>query len=119
MLPFLFLSALGGELADKYDKARVAEKLKLAEVGAAVVAVIGIGFGSIWLSMFALFLFGIVSALFGPIKYGILPDHLRRKDLPVANAWVEGATFVAILGGTVVAGLFGFQWDQSRWSLAR
>ena len=106
MLPFLFLSALGGELADKYDKARVAEKLKLAEVGAAVVAVIGIGFGSIWLSMFALFLFGIVSALFGPIKYGILPDHLRRKDLPVANAWVEGATFVAILGGTVVAGLF-------------
>ncbi len=105
MFPFLILSALGGELADKNDKGRMAEKLKLAEIGAAVVAVLGIGLGSIWLSMVALFLFGIVSALFGPIKYGILPDHLPRRELPVANAWVEGATFVAILAGTIVAGL--------------
>ena len=105
MLPFLLFSALGGELADKHDKGRMAEKLKLAEVGAACVAVVGIALGSIWLSMFALFLFGFISALFGPIKFGILPDHLKRRDLPVANAWVEGATFVAILLGTIVAGL--------------
>ena len=105
MFPFLILSALGGELADKNDKGRMAEKLKLAEIGAALVAVVGIGLGSVWLSMVALFLFGVVSALFGPIKYGILPDHLPRRELPVANAWVEGATFVAILSGTIVAGL--------------
>ncbi len=104
MLPFLFLSALGGELADLHDKGRMAEKLKLVEIGAAVVAIAGIGLGSIWLSMFALFLFGIVSALFGPIKFGILPDHLEKKHLPAANAYVEGATFVAILAGTIVAG---------------
>lgn len=105
MAPFLFLSALGGQLADKHDKARIAEKLKLAEIGAAVVAVVGIAFSSISILMISLFLFGIVSALFGPIKYGILPDHLDQADLPKANAWIEAATFIAILGGTVVGGL--------------
>jgi acyl-[acyl-carrier-protein]-phospholipid O-acyltransferase/long-chain-fatty-acid--[acyl-carrier-protein] ligase len=53
----------------------------------------------------ALFGFGILAALFGPIKYGILPDHLRREQLPAANALVEGATFVAILLGTIAGGL--------------
>ena len=51
-----------------------------------------------------MFGFGVLAALFGPIKYGILPDHLRREDLPAANALVEGATFVAILLGTIVGG---------------
>jgi acyl-[acyl-carrier-protein]-phospholipid O-acyltransferase/long-chain-fatty-acid--[acyl-carrier-protein] ligase len=44
-------------------------------------------------------------SLFGPIKYGILPDHLRREELPAGNALVEGATFIAILAGTIVGGL--------------
>ncbi|MCX8998002.1 acyl-[ACP]--phospholipid O-acyltransferase [Rhizobiaceae bacterium BDR2-2] len=105
MAPFLLFSALGGEMADRYDKARLARRLKLAEVGAAAVAVVGLAFSSIFVLMLALFLFGVISALFGPIKYGILPDHLERRELPRANAWVEAATFIAILGGTIVAGL--------------
>jgi acyl-[acyl-carrier-protein]-phospholipid O-acyltransferase/long-chain-fatty-acid--[acyl-carrier-protein] ligase len=105
MAPFLFLSALGGQLADKFDKADIAKGLKLAEIGAAFIAVIGLKFQSVPVIMSALFLFGVGSALFGPIKYGILPDHLDRKDLPKANAWIEGATFAAILGGTIVAGV--------------
>ena len=52
-----------------------------------------------------MFGFGVLAALFGPIKYGILPDHLRREDLPAGNALVEGATFVAILLGTIVGGM--------------
>nr|WP_321524727.1 acyl-[ACP]--phospholipid O-acyltransferase [uncultured Cohaesibacter sp.] len=104
MLPFLILSALGGELADKYDKGWLAERLKLFEIGAALVAVVGIFLSSVPISMLALFLFGVISALFGPIKYGILPDLMGRRDLPAANAWVEGATFIAILGGTIAAG---------------
>jgi acyl-[acyl-carrier-protein]-phospholipid O-acyltransferase/long-chain-fatty-acid--[acyl-carrier-protein] ligase len=105
ILPFLLLSAIGGELADKYDKAGMAELLKRCEIGVAAIAVVGIGFSSIWILMAALFGFGVISALFGPIKYGILPDHLDRKDLPKANAWIEGGTFIAILTGTIVAAL--------------
>ena len=103
--PFLLLSALGGELADRFDKAAMAERLKLAEAGAAVIAVAGIAFSSIPVLMGALFLFGVGSALFGPVKYGILPDLLDKRELPRANAWVEGATFIAILVGTIVAGV--------------
>ncbi|MBV8428938.1 MAG: hypothetical protein JOZ88_17005, partial [Hyphomicrobiales bacterium] len=69
ILPFFFLSALGGELADRFDKARVAQKVKLAEMGAAGVAAVGILWHAIPLLFVALFLFGVLSALFGPVKY--------------------------------------------------
>ncbi|TIT31111.1 MAG: acyl-[ACP]--phospholipid O-acyltransferase [Mesorhizobium sp.] len=105
MAPFLFLSALGGEIADRFDKALIARRLKFAEIGAAAVAVVGIALSSIPVLMTALLMFGVISALFGPIKYGILPDHLERKELPRANAWIESATFAAILGGTIVGGV--------------
>lgn len=104
MAPFLLLSALGGEMADKFDKATMTKNLKLAEIASAAVSVTGFYFHSIPILMTALFLFGVGSALFGPIKYGILPDLLPRKDLAKANAWIEGATFAAILGGTIAAG---------------
>jgi acyl-[acyl-carrier-protein]-phospholipid O-acyltransferase / long-chain-fatty-acid--[acyl-carrier-protein] ligase len=103
--PFFFLSGLGGELADRLDKAYLAQRIKLAELGAAVIAVIGFLAQSVPILFVALFAFGTLSALFGPVKYGILPDHLRREELPHANALVEGATFLAIIGGTVAGGL--------------
>ena len=79
--------------------------MKLTEIGAAAVAVAGMALHSVRVMMAALFLFGVISALFGPIKYGILPDHLERKELPRANAWIEGGTFTAILGGTIIGGI--------------
>src|SRR5262245_51135031 len=103
--PFFFLSALGGELADRYDKARVAQFLKFAEIFVAALAAWGYVRNSLPLLFAALFGFGVLAALFGPIKYGILPDHLRRDQLPSANALVEGATFVAILLGTIAGGV--------------
>jgi acyl-[acyl-carrier-protein]-phospholipid O-acyltransferase/long-chain-fatty-acid--[acyl-carrier-protein] ligase len=103
--PYFFLSALGGEMADRYDKAFVAQRLKLAEIGVAFVAVLGFATHSVFILFVALFLFGVIGSLFGPIKYGILPDHLQRSELPAANALVEGATFIAILLGTIVGGL--------------
>ena len=102
--PYFFLSALGGEIADRYDKARVAQWLKFLEIFIAALAVWGYTRSSLATLFVALFGFGVLAALFGPIKYGILPDHLRREDLPTANALVEGATFVAILLGTIVGG---------------
>jgi acyl-[acyl-carrier-protein]-phospholipid O-acyltransferase/long-chain-fatty-acid--[acyl-carrier-protein] ligase len=103
--PYFFLSGLGGELADRHDKARMAQWLKFAEIFVASVAVLGFARQSLPLLFTALFGFGVLAALFGPIKYGILPDHLRSEQLPAANALVEAATFVAILLGTIVGGL--------------
>jgi acyl-[acyl-carrier-protein]-phospholipid O-acyltransferase / long-chain-fatty-acid--[acyl-carrier-protein] ligase len=103
--PFLLLSALGGELADKYDKARMAQTLKLAEIPIALIAATGFALSSVPLLFIALLLFGVIAALFGPVKYGILPDHLEKRQLPAANALFEGATFLAILTGTIIGGL--------------
>jgi acyl-[acyl-carrier-protein]-phospholipid O-acyltransferase/long-chain-fatty-acid--[acyl-carrier-protein] ligase len=100
--PYFFLSGLGGEFADRHDKAWVAQRLKFAEIGISVIAVAGFALQSVIILFFALFLFGVIGSLFGPIKYGILPDHLARTELPAANALVEGATFIAILLGTIV-----------------
>ncbi len=103
--PYFFLSALGGELADRYDKALVAQRLKLAEIVVACIAVLGFVLSSLPVLFMALFGFGVIASLFGPIKYGILPDHLPTASLPSANALVEGATFIAILTGTIAAGI--------------
>jgi acyl-[acyl-carrier-protein]-phospholipid O-acyltransferase/long-chain-fatty-acid--[acyl-carrier-protein] ligase len=103
--PFLILSALGGELADKFDKASMAQWLKLAEIPIAGIAAVGFVLSSVPLLFLAIFMFGVIAALFGPVKYGILPDHLEKGQLPAANALFEGATFLAILIGTIVGGL--------------
>ncbi len=103
--PSFVLSALGGQWADRYDKAVVARRLKLAEFGAVAIAAAGFLLPSLPLLFVALACFGLVSALFGPVKYGILPDLLERRELPGGNALVEGATFIAIIAGTFVAAL--------------
>lgn len=103
--PFLLLSAMGGQIADRCDMATVARRLKLAEVGGAAVAVAGMALQSIPVLFVALFIFGTISALFSPVKYGILPYHLDTEELPRANAWIEAGTFISILGGTIASGL--------------
>ncbi len=105
ILPFFLLSGLGGEMADRFDKAVVARRLKLVEILAAALSVGGFWAESVPTLFVALALFGIIAALFGPIKYGILPDHLAREELGAGNALVEGATFLAILLGTIAGGL--------------
>ncbi len=104
IFPFFILSAIGGEVADRFDKSVVAQRLKLVEIAVAGIAVAGFWFDSPELLFAALFLVGVIAALFGPIKYGILPDHLAEAELPAGNALVESATFIAILAGTIVAG---------------
>jgi acyl-[acyl-carrier-protein]-phospholipid O-acyltransferase/long-chain-fatty-acid--[acyl-carrier-protein] ligase len=101
--PFFILSGLGGQLADRFDKAVVARHLKLAEIFVVGIAIVGFATHAVPVLFVALALFGIIAALFGPIKYGILPDHLARGELPAGNALIEAATFTAILLGTIVA----------------
>jgi len=106
IFPFFILSGLGGELADKYVKSVVARRLKFAEIFAAAFAAAGFFQHSVPLLFAALALFGIVAALFGPVKYAMLPDQLTVGELATGNALVEGATFMAILIGTIAGGLF-------------
>lgn len=103
--PFFILSGIGGELADRYDKAVVAEKLKRAEIPVAIIAAVGFVTHSVPVLFVALGLYGVIAALFGPIKYGILPALLEPRELPAGNAFVESATFAAILIGTIGGGL--------------
>ena len=103
--PFFLLSGLAGELADRYDKSLMARRIKFAEIFASGIAVLGFGLQSVPILFVALGSFGILATLFGPIKYGILPDHLATEDLPKGNALIEGATFIAILLGTVAGGI--------------
>ncbi|MEN3288985.1 MAG: acyl-[acyl-carrier-protein]-phospholipid O-acyltransferase, partial [Bradyrhizobium sp.] len=104
IFPFFILSGLGGEMADKYVKGVVARRLKFVEIFAAVFAALGFFMHSVPLLFVALAMFGIVAALFGPVKYAMLPDQLTVGELATGNALVEGATFMAILIGTIAGG---------------
>src|SRR5262245_2348154 len=105
MAPFFLLSGLGGQLADRFDKAMIARRVKFSEIGAAAVAMAGFALQSVPILFVALLLFGALAALFTPMKYGILPDHLAREELPAGNALIEAATFMAILFGTIAGGV--------------
>jgi acyl-[acyl-carrier-protein]-phospholipid O-acyltransferase/long-chain-fatty-acid--[acyl-carrier-protein] ligase len=106
IFPFFILSGLGGELADKFVKSVVARRLKFAEIFAAVFAALGFFLHSVPLLFIALGTFGTIAALFGPVKYAMLPDQLSVGELATGNALVEGATFMAILIGTIAGGQF-------------
>lgn len=105
ILPFLLFSASSGHLADHSDKAAIARTTKLLEI--AVMSLAGFGFllHSLPLLLLALFLMGLQSTLFGPVKYALLPQHLHTGELMKGNSWIEAATFVAILLGTIGGGL--------------
>jgi len=105
ILPFFLFSASAGQLADKYDKAQLTRWVKLFEL--LIVFIAGTGF---WLQqlpilLLALFLLGLHSTIFGPIKYAILPQHLAPAELLGGNALIESGTFIAILLGSLLGGL--------------
>ncbi len=116
ILPFFLFSSLGGELADRYDKAVIAKRLKFTEIWVVLLASLGFTLHSLPVLLTALFLMGTLGALFGPLKYGILPDHLAKNELVAGNALVETATFLAILAGTVGGGVAIAEW--SNWAVA-
>ncbi|QEL12050.1 MFS transporter [Kushneria phosphatilytica] len=104
ILPFLLFSAWGGVLADRLDKQRLIRNLKWLELATMAAAGLAIWWQAYTLLLALLFMMGLQSALFGPVKYAILPQHLSRGSLVHANAWVELGTFLAILLGTLMAG---------------
>jgi MFS family permease len=102
-------------LADKYDKAKLARLVKLLEIVIMGVALLGFSMHSLEVLLAALFLLGLHSTLFGPVKYAILPQHLRENELVGGNALVEAGTFVAILIGTLAGGLLAGAAGHPTW----
>ena len=105
ILPYFLFSALAGQLADMIDKARLVRWVKAAEVLIMAVALGGFWTSSIPLLLTSLFLMGLHSTLFGPVKYSILPQHLRKGEIMGGTGLIEGGTFLAILGGQLLAGM--------------
>ncbi len=104
ILPYFLFSAIAGQFADKYDKAFIAQRVKLVEIGAMIF-----GAGALWLDnpyldLMVLFFAGTLASFFGPVKYGILPQYLKREEVIGGNAMIEMGTFVTILLGTMFGG---------------
>src|SRR5205823_818444 len=103
--PFVLFSATAGQLADKLEKSRLIRWIKLFEIGIMVIGLAGFWRRDLTLLFTALALLGVHSTLFGPVKYAILPQHLKPEELIGGNGLVEMGTFVAILLGTIAGGL--------------
>ena len=119
ILPFFVLSALAGQLADMRDKARIIRIVKACEIGIMLVGGAGlvlawqgvaITIAAIPLMLAALFAMGIHSTFFGPIKYAILPQHLKPEEVLAGTGLVEAGTYIAILAGTILAGWIPVEW---------
>ena len=105
ILPFFLFSALSGQLADDHDKAKLIRIIKLAEIGIMTFGGAGIMLANVPLMLAAVGLMGVHSTFFGPIKYAILPQHLRHDEVLGGTGLVEAGTYIAILGGTILAGI--------------
>ena len=113
IIPFFLLSALAGQLADMRDKAKIIRTVKACEIGLMIIGATGLYLAyngimvhsvAIPLLLLALFLTGIQSTFLGPIKYAILPQHLKKEEVLAGTGLVEAGTYIAILGGTILAG---------------
>ncbi|MEP6701766.1 MAG: MFS transporter, partial [Betaproteobacteria bacterium] len=104
ILPFVLFSATSGQLADKYDKAKVMRLVKSLEIAIMLIGSLGFITYNASVLFAATFLMGLHSTLFGPVKYAYLPQHLQPEELTGGNGMVEMGTFVAILLGTILGG---------------
>ena len=105
ILPYFLFSATAGQLADKYEKSSLMQRIKLAEIFIMGVAVVGFYSNNIILLIILLFMLGTQAAMFSPLKYGILPQHLTEHELIGGNGLINMGTFLAILLGTILGGV--------------
>lgn len=105
ILPFFLLSALSGQLADRLDKALIVRTVKSAEIVIMLLGATGLLLASVPLMLGAVLAMGIHSTFFGPIKYAILPQHLKKDEVLGGTGLIEAGTYIAILAGTILAGV--------------
>jgi 1-acyl-sn-glycerol-3-phosphate acyltransferase len=114
ILPFLLFSATSGQLADKYDKRILIRFVKWLEIGIMALAAWGFWVANVPALLVCVFLMGLHSTIFGPVKYAYLPQHLSERELTGGNGMVEMGTFVSILLGNVAGGLLIAVPEQGR-----
>jgi acyl-[acyl-carrier-protein]-phospholipid O-acyltransferase/long-chain-fatty-acid--[acyl-carrier-protein] ligase len=105
MAPLLIFSSITGTLADKYEKSRLVRIAKMAEILIMAAAYYGFATQNIILLMCLLFISGTHTAFYSPIKFSILPDHLKSGELLAANGFMAGGSYLAILLGLITGGL--------------
>ena len=105
ILPYFLFSATAGQLADKYEKSMLIRRIKLLEIGLMGFACTALITQSYTLLLLVLFLMGLQSTLFGPVKYAYLPQQLADHELVGGNALVESGTYVAIILGLIAGGI--------------
>jgi len=105
ILPFFLFSALSGQLADKFEKSRLIRQSRLAEVVLMCCGAVALYVGQLSILFGVIFLLGVLATIFGPLKYSLMPQHLRQSELVGGNALVDAGTFIAILVGTIAGGL--------------
>ena len=105
ILPFFLFSAISGQLADKYEKSRLIRQTRLIEVFLMCFGAVALYFSHVPAMLLCIFLMGVLATLFGPLKYSLMPQHLRQSELVGGNALVDAGTFIAILIGTIAGGL--------------
>lgn len=115
ILPFFLFSSTAGQIADKYEKSKLVRIIKLVEIGIALAGGLAVYSQNIYAMLVVLFLLGVQSTFFGPLKFSILPQQLDNSELVGGNAQIEMGTFVAILLGTLVGGVIAAQNDVNLW----
>lgn len=106
ILPFLLFSYLAGQVADKFEKSKLVRIIKMVEIFLMIFCFLGFYLQSLTILLAILFLMGVQSTFFGPLKLSLLPFSLRKNELVLGNGLIEGGTFIAILLGTIIGGLF-------------
>jgi acyl-[acyl-carrier-protein]-phospholipid O-acyltransferase/long-chain-fatty-acid--[acyl-carrier-protein] ligase len=109
ILPYFLFSALAGQIADAWDKAKLVRAVKAAEIVIMALALIGFWLQSVPLLLTCLFLMGLHSTIFGPVKFSILPQHLKPQEMMGGTGLIEAGTFLAILSGQLLAGVISAQ----------
>jgi len=115
ILPFFLFSGVSGRLSERVDRARIARFVTWVEFTVMALALVGFAFNLYPLLLFLLMMMGLHSTIFGPLKYSVIPELVEPKQLAGANGWVESATYVAILLGTIGGGLAASSENEIMW----
>lgn len=108
ILPFVVFASIAGQVADKYERSSIVKIIKFAELAIVLIAAYGFYHNNLLILFLSIGLMGTHSSFFGPIKYSVLPDHMKKYELLGANGFIEAGTFLSILFGTILGNLYNF-----------